>query len=118
MHACKFTISKLERKGKERKGRERESKTNLILKIAHIDRLLYSPAQFEVFVLHQQELFLKRIKTKGLISIITADKSLNIFWNYKINSAKILQTGMKQTVLHFIIHENFLYCKLENISNA
>ena len=39
--------------------------TDLILKITHVDRLLYSPAWIEVFVLHQQELFLKRLKKEG-----------------------------------------------------
>ena len=39
--------------------------TDLILKITHVDRLLYSPARIEVFVLHQQELFLKRLKKEG-----------------------------------------------------
>ena len=36
--------------------------TDLILKITHVDRLLYSPARIEVFVLHQQELFSEEIK--------------------------------------------------------
>jgi len=35
---------------------------DLILKIAHIDPLLYSLALIGVFVLHQQELFLKTFK--------------------------------------------------------
>ena len=41
-------------------GGEGGKEMNLILKIAQIDHLLYSPAQFEACELHQQELFLKR----------------------------------------------------------
>jgi hypothetical protein len=49
--------------GTEKDG-EGEMVTNLILKITQIDLQLYSPVQIEVFVLHQQELFLKRFKRK------------------------------------------------------
>lgn len=43
-----------------RMGGEGGKEMNLILKIAQIDHLLYSPAQSEACELHQQELFLKR----------------------------------------------------------
>jgi hypothetical protein len=51
--------------GTEKDGEE-EMVTNLILKITQIDLQLYSLVQIEVFVLHQQELFLKRVKKKGM----------------------------------------------------
>ena len=59
MHACKSQYLQTNL------GKEWELETNLILKITHVDRLLYSPARIEVFVLHQQELFLKRLKKEG-----------------------------------------------------
>lgn len=43
-------------------GGEGGKEMNLILKIAQIDRLLYSPALIEACELHEQELFLKRFK--------------------------------------------------------
>jgi hypothetical protein len=48
-----------------------EKETNLILKIAQIGRLLYSPAQIEVCELHEQELFLDKMEKDRWLSKTT-----------------------------------------------
>jgi len=71
---------------------------DLILKIAHIDPLLYSPALIGVFVLHQQELFLKTFKKEGRKrngKHNNSAKNLNIFCKYENNTVQVYQGKME-----------------------